>query len=138
MCGKNGLHTANRATQRPYFDAEIAQRRKASTQFKRRLPRETISPSRSRTSFIFSDGEGALHSSPLAPLLSLMQSGLEKGKGRNFEKLFFARDHYFPFHFAAAVSVALGRRLNRFLGFSLNDRPILFLVILLDKAVPVG
>ena len=35
-----------------------------------------------------------------------MQSGLEKGKGRNFEKPFFSRDHYFPFHFAAAVSVA--------------------------------
>ena len=32
----------------------------------------------------------------------------------------------------------LGRRLNSFLGLSLNDRTILFLVILLDKTVSVG
>ena len=32
----------------------------------------------------------------------------------------------------------LGRRLNGFLGLSLNDGTILFLVILLDKTVSVG
>ena len=32
----------------------------------------------------------------------------------------------------------LGRRLNGFQGISLNDRTILFLVILLDKAVSVN
>ena len=31
----------------------------------------------------------------------------------------------------------IGRRLNGFLGLSLNDRTILFLVILLDKTVSV-
>ena len=31
-----------------------------------------------------------------------------------------------------------GRRLNGFLGLSLNDRTIIFLVILLDKTVSVG
>ena len=31
-----------------------------------------------------------------------------------------------------------GRRLNGFLGLSLNDRTILFLVMLLDKTVSVG
>ena len=31
-----------------------------------------------------------------------------------------------------------GRRLNGFLGLSLNDRTIVFLVILLDKTVSVG
>ena len=31
-----------------------------------------------------------------------------------------------------------GRRLNGFLALSLNDRTILFLVILLDKTVSVG
>ena len=33
---------------------------------------------------------------------------------------------------------ALGRRRNGFLGLSLNDRTILFLVIFLDKTVSVG
>ena len=33
---------------------------------------------------------------------------------------------------------SLGRRPNGFLGLSLNDRTILFLVILLDKIVSVG
>ena len=32
----------------------------------------------------------------------------------------------------------IGRRLNGFLGLSLNDRTILFQVILLDKTVSVG
>ena len=32
----------------------------------------------------------------------------------------------------------LGRRLNVFVGLSLNDRTILFLVILVDKTVSVG
>ena len=32
----------------------------------------------------------------------------------------------------------LSRRLNGFLGLSLNDKTILFLVILLDKTVSVG
>ena len=31
-----------------------------------------------------------------------------------------------------------GRRLNGFLGLSLNDRKIIFLVILLDKTVSAG
>ena len=43
----------------------------------------------------------------------------------------------------AAITMArsqgsLGRRLNCFLGLSLNDRTIIFLVILLDKTVSVG
>ena len=33
---------------------------------------------------------------------------------------------------------SVGRRLNGFLGLSLNDRTIVFLVILLDKTVSVG
>ena len=34
--------------------------------------------------------------------------------------------------------VSLGRRSNGFLGLSLNDKTIIFLVILLDKTVSVG
>ena len=40
--------------------------------------------------------------------------------------------------FIPLIKVIDGRRLNDFLGLSLNDRTILFLVILLDKTVSVG
>ena len=40
-------------------------------------------------------------------------------------------------HHAAAGVVFLGRRPNGFLRLSLNDRTILFLVIVLDKTVSV-
>ena len=40
------------------------------------------------------------------------------------------------FHYSA--DQLLGRRPNGFLGLSLNDRTILFLVTLLDKTVSVG
>ena len=33
---------------------------------------------------------------------------------------------------------SLGRRLNGFVGLSLNDRTILFLAIIVDKTVSVG
>ena len=39
---------------------------------------------------------------------------------------------------AAAGFTTRGRRPNGFLGLTLNDRTILFLVILLDKTVSVG
>ena len=47
---------------------------------------------------------------------------------------------HFPFHFIVSLplNLSLGRRLNGFLGLSLNDGTILFLVILLDWTVSVG
>ena len=37
-----------------------------------------------------------------------------------------------------SLGLSKGRRLNGFLGLSLNERTILFIVILLDKTVSVG
>ena len=43
-----------------------------------------------------------------------------------------------PLDEVEAHHATLGRRLNGFLGLSLNDRTILFIVILLDKTVSIG
>ena len=57
---------------------------------------------------------------------SFVRSGLESNLILPFDRLF------------PPLSPSLGCRLHGFLGLSLNDRTILFLVILLDKTISVG